>query len=153
MTSPSRPESGPGSSPTHDTGTDLAERYGRSDAARRRRLVVAVSGLVGVVALAWLGWVALDSSSPDVQSRLTAYDVVDGRTARATVTVTLADPDVRASCLVRAVAVDSSPVGERSFTVTGVEGPSRVVVDVRTEREADTVRLIGCTTPDQSRPR
>ncbi len=144
VTSPTSPP-GPGSA-------DLADRYGRADAGRRRRVVLA-SGVVGVVALSWLGWVAWDSSTPDVRSRLTAYDVVDGRTARATVTVTLADPDVRASCLVRAVSVDSSPVGERSFTVTGIDEPSRVEVDVRTEREADTVRLIGCTTPDQSRPR
>lgn len=139
-------------SPSRPPAVDLADRYGRADAGRRRAVVL-VSGLVGVVALSWLGWVAWSSSTPDVQSSLTTYDVVDDRTARATVSVTLADPDVRASCLVRAVSVDSSPVGERSFTVTGVEEPSRVDVEVRTERRADTVRLVGCTTPDQSRPR
>lgn len=141
VTSPSRPHA-----------ADLADRYGRGNAGRRRAVVL-VSGLVGLVSLSWLGWVAWSSSTPDAQSNLTTYDVVDGRTARATVIVTLADPDVRASCLVRAVSVDSSPVGERSFTVTGVEEPSRVDVEIRTERRADTVRLIGCTTPDQSRPR
>lgn len=137
---------------TQASSPDLDDRYGRADAGRGR-LVVAVSGLVGLVALSWLAWAAWSSSTPEVQSRLTTYDVVDARTARASVSVTLAEPDVRASCLVRAVAVDASPVGERSFAVTGVEGPARVEVDIRTEREADTVRLIGCTTPDQSRPR
>ena len=137
---------------TPASSPDLDDRYGRADTGRRR-LVVLVSGLVGVVALSWLVWVALSSSSPEAQSRQVAYDVVDDRTARATVSVTLSDPDVRASCLVRALAVDSSPVGERAFTVTGTEGTKRYEVDVRTERRADTVRLIGCTTPGQSRPR
>lgn len=139
-------------SPLRPPVVDLTDRYGGAGAGRRRAVVV-ISGLVGLVALSWLVWVAWSSSTPQAQSNLTAYAVVDGRTARATVVVTLAEPDVRASCLVRAVSVDTSPVGERSFTVTGVSKPSRFVVDIRTERRADTVRLIGCTTPDQSRPR
>lgn len=140
------------SSSSPDLDPDLADRYGRADAGRRR-LVVLVSGLVGLVALSWLAWVAWGSTHPEAQSRQVAYDVVDDRTARATVSVTLSDASVRASCLVRALAVDSSPVGERSFPVTGIDGTRQYVVEVRTERRADTVRLIGCTTPDQSRPR
>ena len=41
----------------------------------------------------------------------------------------------------------------RVHRVTGIDGTRQYEVDVRTERRADTVRLIGCTTPDQSRPR
>ncbi|WP_169741750.1 DUF4307 domain-containing protein [Nocardioides aequoreus] len=130
----------------------LAERYGRGRSQRGRWVVVA-SGIVGVVALTWLLWVIWFESTPAAQSQLQGYDVVSGELATAQVTVTLADPDVEASCLVRASAADSSVVGERSFQVTGVEGPQRLEVEVRTEREATSVEMVGCTAPGQSRPR
>lgn len=134
---------------TEDT---LAERYGRDRTSRGRGVVVA-SGLLGAVALGWLLWVIWFESTPAAQSQLQTYDVVSGDLATAQVTVTLADPEVEASCLVRASAADSSVVGERNFQVTGVEGPQRLEVEVRTEREATTVEMIGCTAPGQSRPR
>lgn len=134
----------------HDSDA-LAERYGRSDPDRRR--VIAASGIVGVLALGWLVWVVWIASTPDVQSRMRTFEVLDPQRATAEVTVTLGSPDVEASCLLRATAADSSVVGERSFVVTGVSGPQRIVVDVRTEREATSVEMIGCTTADQSRPR
>lgn len=130
----------------------LAARYGRGRSQRGRWVVVA-SGIVGVVALTWLLWVIWFESTPAAQSQLQGYDVVSGELATAQVTVTLADPDVEASCLVRASAADSSVVGERSFEVTGVEGPQRLEVEVRTEREATSVEMVGCTAPGQSRPR
>jgi hypothetical protein len=130
----------------------LAERYGRHDPGRRR-LVVAASGIVGVLALGWLAWVVWFASTPEVQSGLRTFEVVDAQRATAEVTVTLGSPDVEASCLVRATAADSSVVGEQSFEITGVSGAQRVDVEVRTEREATSVEMVGCTTPDQSRPR
>lgn len=130
----------------------LAERYGRGRTSRARWVVVG-SGIVGVLALGWLLWVIWFESTPAAQSQLQGYDVVSGDLATAQVTVTLADPEVEASCLVRASAADSSVVGERSFQVTGVEGPQRLEVEVRTEREATSVEMVGCTAPGQSRPR
>ncbi len=130
----------------------LAERYGRGRTSRARWVVVG-SGIVGVLALGWLLWVIWFESTPAAQSQLQGYDVVSGDLATAQVTVTLADPGVEASCLVRASAADSSVVGERSFQVTGVEGPQRLEVEVRTEREATSVEMVGCTAPGQSRPR
>ena len=54
----------------------LADRYGTASPARRRAVIV-VSGVVGVVALAWVAWATWFQSTPDVQSSLRSYDVVD----------------------------------------------------------------------------
>lgn len=130
----------------------LDERYGRVDPGRRR-LVVAGSGIVGIIALGWLLWVMLAATTPEARSQLSTFEIDDAQRASAVVVVTLSSPDVEASCLVRATAADSSVVGEQSFPVTGVEGSQRYDVDVRTEREATSVEMVGCTTADQSRPR
>ncbi len=130
----------------------LADRYG-TPAPGRRRAVIVVSGIVGVVALAWVAWAAWSQSTPDVQSSLRSYDVVDVHSVRAAVLVKPSSPDVSASCLVRAFGVDHTVVGELNFKVS--DEPRAIVrtVSIRTEREATGVELIGCTTADQRRPR
>ena len=130
----------------------MADRYGTSSPARRRTVVVA-SGVVGVLALAWIIWAAWSRGNPDVQSSLRSFDVVDTHTVNADVVVTPSSRDVTASCLVRAFGADHSVVGELNFEVAGVSGPTRRELKLRTEREATSVELIGCTTPEQSRPR
>jgi len=130
----------------------MSDRYG-ADSPARRRTVILVSGVVGVVALAWLAWVVWFQSTPDVQSALRSFDVVDSHSVTASVTVRTHDADVDASCLVRAVGQDRSVVGELNFRVAGVEGTVHRDVTVRTEREATSVEMVGCTTKDQSRPR
>jgi uncharacterized protein DUF4307 len=130
----------------------MSQRYG-TDRPGRRRLVVALSGVVGVVALAWLVWAVWFQSNPDVQSSVRTFEVVDAHTVKASVAVRMADEDVKANCLVRAVGTDHSVVGELNFTVTGVQGTVHRDVTLRTEREATTVDMVGCTTKDQSRPR
>lgn len=130
----------------------MSDRYGTAS-PRRRRLVVAVSGVVGVVALAWLAWAAWFQSTPDVQSSLRSFDVVDTHQVTASVAVKPRDADVRASCLVRAFGEDHSVVGELNFEVTGVSGTDVREVTVRTEREATSVELIGCRAGDQARRR
>lgn len=131
----------------------MAERYGHGAVRHRRRRVIAASGVLGVLALGWLGWVTWSASTPEASAQLRTFEVLSPQQATASVVVTLADPAVEATCLVRATAADSSVVGERSFVVTGVEGPQRVEVEVRTEREATSLVSVGCTTPDQVRPR
>ena len=130
----------------------MAGRYG-SQTPRRRRAVILASGVVGVLALAWLAWAGWSQSTPDVESNLQSFEVVDSHRAEATVVVDIRSDGVTASCLVRAVGTDHSVVGERNFEVTGDSGASRHDVTVRTERRATSVEMIGCTTPDQSRPR
>ena len=130
----------------------LADRYGTAGPGRRRAVIV-VSGVVGVVALAWVAWAAWSQSTPDVQSSLRSYDVVDSHRTTASVLVKPTSEDVSASCLVRAFGVDHTAVGEVNFKVADEPGAIIRTVSIRTEREATGVELIGCTTADQPRPR
>ncbi len=127
--------------------TDLAQRYGAPTAARRRGLVA----LVVVVALVfggWLAWTTVFHATPAVSSEIGGWDVVDDGSVDAVVSVNL-EEGVVASCLVRAYAADHSTVGEVAFEP--VDGRNEVTV--RTERRATSVTLLGCTAPDQPRPR
>ena len=127
------------------------DRYGAPAPWRRRALI---AGVV-VVALAfggWLAWSTIENSTPDVQSELIGFDVVDEHSTTAEVDVDFGADDVRANCLVRALAEDHSTVGELSFEATPDDG-TRYEPTIRTERRATAVELVGCTTPDQHRPR
>ena len=130
----------------------LTGRYG-GQSPRRRRTVIIVSGVVGVLALAWLAWAGWVQSTPDVQSKLKSFDVVDRHSVEATVVVDTRSDDITANCLVRAFGEDHSVVGELNFKVSGVDGTVHRDVKLRTEREATSVQMVGCTTRDQSRPR
>jgi hypothetical protein len=129
--------------------TDLADRYG-APSAGRRRVVLGVVVVVVAAFLGWLGWVIWSQSTPEVTSDLVGFHVVDEHTAIASVQVMLADPDVVASCTLRATAEDHTVVGELSFTP---EASGRTDQTVRTEREATSVELVGCTAPGQNHPR
>ena len=133
-------------------GQSLAERYG-TGRRTASRVTALVAGVVVVLGLAWLGWAIWSASNPDVQSSLTSYEVVDAHQVRAEVTVHTRSADVRATCTLRASGQDHSVVGERTFVVHGVDGATRRELSFRTEREATSVELIGCTTADQKRPR
>ena len=130
----------------------LADRYGRP-APWRQRAVLVGSALVGVLALAWLAWSTLFHATPAVSSELVGWEVVDDHAVTARIDVVLrGDEDgagLRASCAVRAYAADHAVVGEATF----VPRDGRNVVQVRTERRATSVESVGCTTPDQQRPR
>jgi hypothetical protein len=128
-------------------GSDLSERYGAPAPWRRTALVVGTA-VLSVVFLAWVVWVAWSHGTPAVESDLAAYDVVGEHAATAVVEVSL-DEGADASCRVRALSEDHSTVGELAFTPTD----GRNEVEVRTERRATSVELVGCTTPDQQRPR
>ena len=95
--------------------TDLADRYGVADPWRRRALLLACV-LVVLAFGAWLTWVIVAESTPEVDSELIGYDVQGQHAAVATVDIRLADEDVRASCTLRAYAEDHSVVGELVFT-------------------------------------
>ncbi len=134
------------------TSPDLEERYGRPSASRRRA-VIAVSGVVGVIALAWVVWAAWVQATPQVQSSLTAFSVVDDHTVHVTVAVKTRSASVRASCELQASASDHSVVGQLVFTVHGAPGTTNHDLTMRTEREAATVSMNGCTAPGQKSPR
>ena len=129
----------------------LTDRYGAPAPWRRRALVV---GCV-VLALAfggWLAWTTASHSTPDIESELIGFETVDEHTSTAVVEVDFGSDAIEATCLLRALAEDHSVVGELSFSATPELG-RRYEQTVRTERLATSVDLVGCTTPDQARPR
>ncbi len=129
----------------------LAQRYG-APAPWRRRVLIGACAALAVVFLGWLGWTAFVHSTPEVESELVTFDIVDDHSATARISVDRRDDDVEATCLVRAFAEDHSVVGELSWTPDG--DPQREQdVTIRTERMATSIELVGCTTEDQSRPR
>ena len=128
--------------------SDLDDRYG-APAPWRRAVVLGASVVLVAAFLGWLGWTIWSQSTPEVDSELVGYDVVDEHTATATVQVRLAEDDVVATCTLRAYAEDHSVVGELSFTPPD----GRSDQSVRTERRATSVELMGCTAPGQNRPR
>ncbi len=133
-----------------DGSRTLADRYGRP-APWRRTAVLVGSGILGLLAVTWLAWSTLFHASPDVSSEIVGWEVVDDNAITAQVDVVLrgdAD-DLEATCQVRAIAADHTVVGEASF----VPEDGRNEVEVRTERRATAVESVGCTTPDQRRPR
>ncbi len=131
-----------------DAPDRVADRYGRPS-PWRRTAVVAASVVVGALALVWLAWTTVFHASPDVSSDLVRWEVVDDHAVTAHVDVVIRDGDDTATCRVKAFAEDHTVVGEATFTPVA----GRNEVTLRTERRATSVESVGCTTPDQPRPR
>jgi len=132
----------------------LTERYGAPSPVARRALVTVVV-VVAAAFLGWLGWAALFHGDPQVSSDLVTFTVDDEHQVTARVDVRIDDEDVVASCLLRAIAEDHTVVGEVNFDVTAADLEDGNVLEkvIRTERRATSVDPVGCTTPDQPRPR
>jgi hypothetical protein len=132
--------------------TDLQERYGRP--STNRTVVVAVIVVLAAAGLSWLGWVMLAHGRPAAQSSLVSWQQLDEHSARARFTVVRREPDVEASCLLRALAADHAIVGEIHVAV-GPGEPTMTTLrrTIRTEREATSVELVGCVTDEQHRRR
>ncbi len=127
--------------------SDLEQRYAAPAPWRRQALIAGIA-LAAVAFLGWVGWVAWVHGTPSAESELVGFEVQSDSLVVARIAVQLED-GVIASCRVRAFAEDHTTVGEVSFT------PEQGVndVDIRTERRATSVESVGCTTPDQRRPR
>ncbi|GAB2875832.1 DUF4307 domain-containing protein [Nocardioides pacificus] len=132
----------------HSQDALLAERYGRRSFSRKTVVLLAVLTPIAAAIVVMVAWAGFDQASPDVQSSQVTFEVVDEHTARTSVEVQLKD-GVEAECRVRALAADKTAVGDLAFTP--VDG--RNDVEIRTERRATSVELLGCTTEDQNRPR
>jgi hypothetical protein len=131
---------------------ELADRYGTPSRARRP-LVLAVIAVLAVAGAAWLAWVLAFHGSPEVSSELVGYDVHGEHSTTVSFTVVRRSPDVRASCLVQALAADHAVVGELTVPVTSGPATRRVTATLRTERRATGADVIGCTAGDQHRRR
>ena len=138
-----------------DRGADplLADRYGRGRTGRGRLLVV-LAVVLALVGGGWLAWAVWLESNPEVQSGLLRSQVVDAHHVTADVQVAFGSHRVVADCVLQAMAADHSVVGELNFHVGPAAGRQVVVrKQMRTERTAVVVDLVGCTTPDQPKPR
>jgi hypothetical protein len=113
----------------------------------------AAVGVLVAASLAWLVWTIVAHSTPTVHSDMVSYEVHGQHEARATFTVVRNSRDVTANCLLRASANDHSVVGELNVRV-GPSDSATVTLQrsMRTEREATTVELVGCTAPGQRAP-
>ena len=131
---------------------DLLERYG-SPSRTGRTLVVAGTAVLAVLGLAWLVWVTVVHTRPLVSSKLVGFDVPGEHVATARFAVTRREPDVRASCLLRAYAEDHAIVGERSVRVAAGDRTRMVDASLRTERRATAVEVVGCNAPGQQQRR
>ena len=127
------------------------DRYG-APAPWRRRAVILASVVLLLAFGGWLLWATVSNATPDVESELIGFDTVDEHTSTAEVRVEFGSDDVVATCKLRAYAEDHTVVGELSFSAEPAQG-TRYEQTVRTERLATAVELVGCTTPDQARPR
>ena len=128
--------------------TDLAKRYGAPSPQRRRAIIVLV-GAVAVIGLAWLAWVVIYQSNPEVRSELESFEVVDDHTAKAVLSVVRDDGDVVATCMVRALSEDHQVVGEANLVIRGGASDQTIDITIRTERRALVVERLGCTAPGQ----
>jgi hypothetical protein len=126
----------------------LIERYA-APPAWRRKATIAVIFVVALVGLAWLAWAAFEKSTPEVESQLIGFDVVDAHAVVARVDVRLSSGATGATCTVEAIASDHSVVGELRFPPSA--GTNEVTV--RTERMATAAQVPGCIADGQSRPR
>ncbi len=133
-----------------DSAHDLAERYGAPQ-PWRRPATWALCGVVVAAFLGWLAWTIVDQSTMPVESELVSFDPVDEHTSTAIVDVRMADDATGVSCLLRAFAEDHSVVGELAFSPA--PGDGRGEQRIRTERQATSVELVGCTADGQARPR
>ena len=126
----------------------LTDRYAAPPAWRRPVTIAAVV-VVSLVALGWLAWAAFVESTPEVESQLVSFQVVDDHTMTVRVDVNLASGATGASCTVNALASDHTIVGELHFEPSSGTN----VVKVRTERRATAAEVPGCIADGQDRPR
>ena len=133
--------------------TDLSQRYG-SPSETRRKVVVAVVVVIVAAGLSWLAWVILEQGRPEAQSALVSFSAEGEHAAVAKFSVVRRAADIEAHCLLRAFASDHTIVGELDVTV-GPGEPTTQTLErtVRTEREATSVDVVGCSTDGQTQRR
>lgn len=122
-------------------------RYGRPKLSRtaRRRVVIALAGVViaaGIV-IALVGYLRLGSS--DVAGTLGGYRVIDDETVSVTISVTRSDPSHPVVCIVRVRTKDGSETGRREVLVPPSQaGTVQVTTIVKSSRPPVMGDIYGC---------
>ncbi|MGV3711789.1 DUF4307 domain-containing protein [Pseudolysinimonas sp.] len=125
----------------------VATRYGRTEGARRRNLVVAVAAALAVLVavVAWVIWVGLFSPKASLESRDVGYVTRD---ADSTVDIRFeitTDPGTPVSCALQALNDEFAIVGWKVVDLPGVEALSRAYREtVRVTEPAVTGLIYRC---------
>ena len=129
------------------TQDSVAQRYGRTDAARRRRLTIGIGAAAGVllVVVAWVVWVGLFSPSASLETRDTGYsndNADDSVDIRFEVTV---EPGTPVSCALQALNGEFGIVGWKIVELPVDETRTRAFVEnVRVTEPAVTGLIYRC---------
>jgi len=112
----------------------VAERYGRTDADRRRRLALGIAAAAGVlvVVVAWVVWVGLFSPSASLEARDTGYVTRSDGTVDVRFEVTT-EPGTPVSCALQAM--------NEKFAIVGWKVVDLPPADVRTRAIVENVRV------------
>lgn len=116
------------------TDSAVAERYGRSSADRRRRVLLAVVAAAGVLAVvvAWVVWVGLFSPAAGLETRDTGYVTRDDSSVDIRFEVTT-DPGTAVSCALQAL--------NEQFAIVGWKIVDLPLGDDRTRAFVENVRI------------
>src|SRR5690606_26502402 len=112
----------------------VAERYGRTEADRRRRLALGIAAAAGVlvVVVAWVVWVGLFSPSASLEARDTGYVTRSDGTVDVRFEVTT-EPGTPVSCALQAM--------NEKFAIVGWKVVDLPPADVRTRAIVENVRV------------
>ena len=106
-----------------------------------------VLGVLVVVMIGYVVWVASHRANPPVAGRIDSFQVVSDTETRARLTVDRPDPSVAARCFLIVQAVSYDRVGERWIEVPpGTERLTVLDVSLRTFKRGTAITVQSCTT-------
>ncbi|GAA1060846.1 DUF4307 domain-containing protein [Agromyces bracchium] len=126
--------------------SDLAGRYGRTPARRRRDRFVLVGAAIAfaVVLVSWVVWAGLDGSKPLVQATDLGHELLDTRAVEVTWRLSVPSGNATA-CIVQAYNEDFTVVGWKVVEIPASDRPLRTFTEtVRTAQEANTGLISNC---------
>ncbi len=124
-------------------------RYGQQRLSRRARRRLAVLLFVVIVAAAVaLALVAFQRlGTGEVKGELGGYELIDGQTARVTISVTRKDPSRPVVCIIRARSIDGAEIGRREVLVPpSAQATVQVTAVVKSSRTPVVGDVYGCGT-------
>ncbi|GAA1056655.1 hypothetical protein GCM10017608_21480 [Agromyces luteolus] len=125
---------------------DLAGRYGRTPARRRRDRSILIGGAIAfaVVLVSWVVWAGLDGSRPLVQATDLGHELLDARSVEVTWRLSVPSGNATA-CAVQALNEDFTVVGWKVVEIPASERPLRTFTEtVRTAQPANTGLISHC---------
>lgn|GEM_PF-96618 len=138
---------GASASSTESPGeSDLARRYGRTPARRRRERSILVGGAIAFAAVlvSWVVWAGLDGNTPLVQATDLGHELLDERAVEVTWRLSVPSGNATA-CVVQALNEDFTVVGWKVVEIPASERPLRTFTEtVRTAQQANTGLISHC---------